>query len=124
MTADGTLRFRKRRSNGTIYELAANGFYAGSNRLVIGRLEWNGLPETGAGQFRLWDGSQFVNVGVTVSTGSGSIGGSSTSPFVIGNAIDRSNLNFDAAWHGSIFAMWATKPGLTAFDDSYLLRYT
>jgi len=122
---NGTLRFRKRRSDGSIFNFSANGFYASRN-LILGVFSWNGTTTSDSANFRLWDGNQFVNVGSVLNPGSGSIGGADNFDMVIGNIVNtaRGQENAHAAWHGSIFALWATKPGLTTFDDSYLLKYT
>ncbi|MGI9504666.1 MAG: hypothetical protein ACR2RE_16610 [Geminicoccaceae bacterium] len=122
---DGTMRFRKRRSDGSIFNFSANGFYASLN-LVVGVFTWNGTTATDSANFRLWDGTQFVNVGSVLNPGSGSIGGADNFDMVVGNTVNTANgqENAHAAFHGSIFSLWATKPGLTTFDDSYLLKYT
>lgn len=119
---DGTIRFRKRRDDGSIFECRANGFYSNGD-LVLGRFEWNGAAATGSARFRLYNGSEFVTVGSVTSAGSGGIGGASTSPWVIGNSIDNTDLTFDACFQGTVYAMWATKPGQTQFDEQYLSRF-
>ena len=122
--ADGTIRFRKRRSDGSIFNFAASGFYSQGD-LVLGVLSWNGTTTSDSANFRLHNGTEFVNVGSVVNGGSGSIGGADNFDMVVGKLVNTATgqENTHAAWHGPIFALWATKPGLTTFDDSYLSKY-
>ncbi len=121
MKSDGSLEFRHKRSDGTFWQISAGGFYSAGD-LVLGTLTYNGGNLSGSGSFRLWNGSTFVTTG-TVTTGTSSTrGNDGPEDFVVGNQ-EGSGSGFNAPFQGPVFAMWATKPAISTFDEGYMARW-
>ena len=121
---DGTIRFDQRRSNGSTWSIAVNGFYSVGS-LVLGYLSYNGGNSTGSGFFRLYDAGSdsFITAGsVTKGTASG-IGTDTFDQMVIGNTRDPDNADTNQPFQGPIFGLWMTRPAATVFDENYLRRW-
>lgn len=119
---DGTFRFRHKRSNGSTWQIEADGFYKVGD-LVLGYVVYDGGNTSGSGTVRLYDGSNFVSVGaVSVGTSSG-IGSDAADDLVIGNLRDPDNSSFNQPFEGPLFAVWFTRPANNSFDESYLQRW-
>lgn len=122
VTTSGTLEFAHRRSNGSVWQISASGFY-NEGDLVLGYINYDGGNTSNSGFFRLYNQTQFVTTG-SISVGSASgVGLDATSDLLIGNLLDNANDNSNAPFGGPIFGFWMTKPGVNTFDESYMSRW-
>ena len=118
----GTLRFLQRRSDGSTWQISVNGFYDVGD-LVLGYLTYDGGNTSSSGEFRIYNGTNFVNAG-SISTGSSSgIGQDTPQQLVIGNVRDPDNSSTNQPFEGPLFAVWMTRPAANQFDESYLTRW-
>lgn len=118
----GTLTFSQRRSDGSSWSISVSGFYSVGD-LVLGYLTYDGGNTVNSGQFRLFNGSDFVTLG-NISTGTTSgIGVDTADVMTIGNVFNPSDGNTNAPWEGPIFGIWMTREANNAFDESYMQRW-
>lgn len=119
--SDGSLQFRHKRTDGSFWQISADGFYS-TGDLVLGYLIYNGANLSNSGTFFLHNGTTFVETG-NVTTGTSSTrGNDSPAPLIVGNQ-EEASPGFNAPFQGPIFALWATNPAITTFDQGYLARW-
>ncbi len=124
---NGSIRFQRQRTSLPNFQIIVPGFYSSSSRrLVLGTLTYNGGNSSSSGQFRLWDGNQFVDRG-SITTGGSSTVNDASAPLTMGNVESTtqttSGQRNNAPWQGPIMAVWITRPGASEFDDAYLMRW-
>ena len=124
ITPDGSMEFRKRRSNNSTWKIRADGFYSAGD-LVLAIVTYDGGNASNSGSMRLYNNSidQFVTAGtVSLGTASGS-GTDDLEQLVVGNLVNQFATNQNQPFQGAIFGVWFTRAALTFADEFYLRRW-
>ncbi len=122
VSPNGTVAFEHHRANGSIWSIRSNGFYSVGD-LVLGSVTYDGGNTSGSGTMRLYNQSDFIDVGVVTNGTSSSIASDGAEDMIIGNTRDPNNAQTNTPFEGPIFGIWMTNPGSTIFDDSYMSRW-
>lgn len=119
---NGTVRFRHRMNDGSIWQIAASAFYNAGD-LVLGSVKYSGGNSNSSGILRLYNGSTFVETGNITLANNSSKASEAAFDLSIGNTLEDGNTNTNGPFEGSLFGVWFTKPFSRSLDDGFMRRW-
>jgi hypothetical protein len=119
----GSLEFVVEFNDASRFVARANGVLAPGDR-AVGWIDWDGTRSPLGFAMRLWDGQDFVGVGVQFSLPNvGAVIASDTGrKFSVGNNTIEPG-SFNGNLEGSVLMLYATRPARTSIDNAFLRRF-